>query len=173
MRCRTPAEKSVSRALPGTWRLARAAPNKSGRLQRGHAAQKTGKRCHRAQRVNRLSASTYRKKGSQSAIAGDHADCVKVLTNGLFVSDFDPVAELQRVHEIKKMGRRRPYARGRSQLDPFAAELLALHASGARPADLRDWLKLPPRRIRVAHSTVTRWLQRTLDQRIAERERHK
>ena len=83
--------------------------------------------------------------------------------------DFDPATELQRVHKMKKLGRRRPYSQGRSQLDPFTAELLALHDSGARPADLQAWLKMPPRRLSVAHSTVSRWLQRTLDKRAADR----
>lgn len=85
------------------------------------------------------------------------------------MTDFDANAELQRVHKMKKLGRRRPYSKGRSQLDPFTAELLALHDSGARPADLQAWLKMPPRRISVAHSTVSRWLQRTLATRLKDR----
>ncbi len=88
------------------------------------------------------------------------------------MSDFDPNAELQRVHKMKKLGRNRPYSHGRSQLDPFTSELLALHQSGARPADIQAWLKMPPRRIKVAHSTVARWLQRTLDKRAADRGGH-
>lgn len=85
------------------------------------------------------------------------------------MADFDPAAELQRIHQMKKRGRQRPYSQNRSQLDLFTGELLALHDSGARPADLQAWLKMPPRRIAVAHSTVTRWLRRTLDKRAVDR----
>lgn len=88
------------------------------------------------------------------------------------MSDFDPAAELQRVQQLKRLGRNRPYAQGRSQLDPFTAELLALYDSGARPADLQAWLKMPPRRIKVTHSTVARWLRRTLDKRTSDRGAH-
>lgn len=85
------------------------------------------------------------------------------------MADFDPAAELQRVHQMKTRGRQRPYSQNRSQLDPYTAELLALHDNGARPADLQAWLKMPPRRLTVAHSTVTRWLRRVLDKRAADR----
>lgn len=85
------------------------------------------------------------------------------------MSDFDSSAELQRIRRMKRLGRRRPYARGRSQLDAYTAELLALHDSGARPADLQAWLKMPPRRMTVAHSTVARWLRRTLEKRDSDR----
>lgn len=84
--------------------------------------------------------------------------------------DFDPNSELHQLHEIKRMRRRRNYWRGRSQLDQFVAELLALYDQGATPADLRDWLAMPPRRLSVHHSTVARWLRRTLAQRQADRE---
>lgn len=83
---------------------------------------------------------------------------------------FDPTSELERVHDLKRMRRRRPYWRGRSQLDPYTAELLALHDEGATPADLRDWLAMPPRRLSVHHSTVARWLRRTLERRQGDRE---
>lgn len=107
-------------------------------------------------------------------ITGDHAGdtSVAVLTDEWLVTDFDPANELQRVRSMKQLGRRRPYAQGRSQLDPYTAELLALYDNGARPADLQAWLKMPPRRLSVAHSTVSRWLRRTLDRRDADRSRH-
>jgi len=82
---------------------------------------------------------------------------------------FNPVEELDRLHELKQLRRRRPYWRGRSQLDPYTAELLALYDQGATPADLRDWLAMPPRRLSVHHSTVARWLRRTLSRRDNER----
>lgn len=83
--------------------------------------------------------------------------------------DFDPARELQQLHELKNLRRRRHYWRGRSQLDPFTAELLALYDQGATAADLRDWLSQPPRRLRVHHSTVSRWLKRTLERRQSDR----
>lgn len=85
------------------------------------------------------------------------------------MSDFDPASELQQLHELKNLRRRRPYWRGRSQLDNYTAELLALYDQSATPADLRDWLAMPPRRLSVHHSTVARWLRRTLAQRQTER----
>lgn len=87
------------------------------------------------------------------------------------MSDFDPASELQQLHELKNLRRRRPYWRGRSQLDPYTAELLALYDQGASPADLRDWLAMHPRRLSVHHSTVARWLRRTHAQRQADRDR--
>jgi hypothetical protein len=85
------------------------------------------------------------------------------------VSGFDADTELQRLHDLKRLRRQRPYWRGRSQLDLYTAELLALHDKGATPADLRDWLAMPPRRLRVHHSTVSRWLHRTLERRQTDR----
>ena len=46
----------------------------------------------------------------------------------------------------------------RSRLDRYAHELIALRAEGATAAELRRWLAR--RGVRVAHSTVTRWLRR-------------
>lgn len=86
-------------------------------------------------------------------------------------NDFDPANELQQLRERKKLRRHRKYWRGRSQLDFFTSDLLSLHAEGATPADLKDWLAEPPRRLRVHHSTVSRWLKRTLERRQADRER--
>lgn len=88
-------------------------------------------------------------------------------------NDFDPTAELKQLHERKKLRRHRKYWRGRSQLDPFISELLALYDRGANAADLREWLSQPPRRLRVHHSTVSRWLKRTLERRKADADRDK
>lgn len=84
-------------------------------------------------------------------------------------NDFDPAEELRQLTQLKRLRRRPKYWRGRSQLDRFTAELLALHEQGATPADLRQWLAIPPRRLRVHHSTVSRWLKRTLERRLADR----
>lgn len=69
---------------------------------------------------------------------------------------FDAAAEAARLRRQRRDHRQRRYRR--SRLDPHAHELLALHAEGARPADLVRWLR--ERRIRVHHTTVTRWLDR-------------
>lgn len=85
-------------------------------------------------------------------------------------TDFDPAQALEQIRERKKMRRKRNYWRGRSQLDTYTAELLALYdESGATPADLKEWLSSPPRRLKVAHSTVSRWLKRTLERRQSDR----
>lgn len=68
--------------------------------------------------------------------------------------DFDPLAELailrQQTAEIRKS--RYPHSR----LDRHRAELLAMHLGGASTAELQRWLR--KNRIKVVHSTVTRWL---------------
>lgn len=82
---------------------------------------------------------------------------------------FDAQNELQRVKQRKRLGRQRPYAQRRSKLDAYAHELLSLwREPGCRIADLQDWLHAPPRRLKVYHSTVSRWLRRELDARSAD-----
>ncbi len=52
----------------------------------------------------------------------------------------------------------RQHRHGRSRLDRYAHELLALAEAGCTPAELRRWLA--ERRVVVQHSTVARWLRR-------------
>ena len=52
----------------------------------------------------------------------------------------------------------RQHRHGRSRLDRYAHELLALADAGCTTAELRRWLA--ERRIVVQHSTVARWLRR-------------
>lgn len=85
------------------------------------------------------------------------------------MATFDADDELQRVRDLKSLRRKGHYWRGRSQLDAYTAELLALYDQGASAADLRSWLAMPPRRLSVHHSTVSRWLRRTLERRQADR----
>lgn len=82
--------------------------------------------------------------------------------------DFDPHAELEQLKETERIRRKRPYWRGRSQLDTHISKLLALYDAGATPANLRDWLARPPRRLVVHHSTVSRWLKKQLEKRAGE-----
>lgn len=69
---------------------------------------------------------------------------------------FDAAAEAARLRAERRAQRQRRYRR--SRLDRHAHELLAMHAEGATAADLQRWLRR--RRIRVHHTTVTRWLDR-------------
>lgn len=82
---------------------------------------------------------------------------------------FDARDELNRVHRRKRLARQRPYSRHQSQLDRYGPELLALwNEPGCRVVDLQAWLHAPPRKLKVHHSTVTRWLRRTLAERDAD-----
>ena len=63
----------------------------------------------------------------------------------------------QIVQELKsqtRVVRKRRY--GFSRLDRYTAELLELRAHGASIAELQRWLRT--KRIKVNHSTVSRWL---------------
>ena len=44
-----------------------------------------------------------------------------------------------------------------SRLDPYKGELFQLHNAGATTAELQRWLRA--KRIKVAWSTVSRWLK--------------
>lgn len=70
--------------------------------------------------------------------------------------DFDPVAEAVAAHAHSRALRRPRYSR--SRLDRYAHELLALRDQGFSTAELQRWLR--QRRVKVAHSTVGRWLRR-------------
>lgn len=67
---------------------------------------------------------------------------------------FDPLTELATLRQQTATIRKRNFVR--SRLDRHAGELLALHRAGASTAELQRWLL--GHRIRVAHSTVARWL---------------
>ena len=69
---------------------------------------------------------------------------------------FDAVAEAARLRAQTRARRRPRY--GRSRLDRYKHELLALRDAGATTAEIRRWLL--DRRVRVHHSTVARWLRR-------------
>lgn len=67
---------------------------------------------------------------------------------------FDVAHELTILREQTRTIRKKQYRR--SRLDRYTGELLQLHSAGASAAELRRWLR--EKRIRVALSTVTRWL---------------
>lgn len=77
---------------------------------------------------------------------------------------FDPATELDEIRTLRRRRRLPRYWRGRSQLDPHTSQLLELHDRGASSNDLRTWL-YERHNLRVDRSTVTRWLQKQLQQR--------
>lgn len=70
--------------------------------------------------------------------------------------EFNPEAALSRLRAEAKIRRKSSYRK--SRLDRVAGELLQLHRAGATAAELQRWLA-SERRIRVTHSTVSRWLR--------------
>jgi len=70
--------------------------------------------------------------------------------------DFDPQCEIANLKRLNSI-RRKPRD---SKLERFRSELLALYANGATVADLQRWLL--KYRIKVAHSTISRWLAKQL-----------
>jgi len=69
---------------------------------------------------------------------------------------FNTTKELDHLKAKRKI----KYARrhGRSRLDRYAGQILALHLAGASATLIQDYLA--DHRIKVALSTVTRWLQK-------------
>lgn len=72
------------------------------------------------------------------------------------MAEFDAVAEAERLKRQTKAIRKPSYKARKSRLDRFTSELLELHRSGCSVAELQRWLR--EKRIKVAHSTVARWL---------------
>lgn len=70
--------------------------------------------------------------------------------------NFNAKSELARLREAAYLKRKRTYRT--SRLDRLAGELMQLRAAGATAADLQRWLV--ERRIRVTHSSVSRWLKK-------------
>ena len=72
------------------------------------------------------------------------------------MSAFDTENELLALKQQTKIIRKKRFSR--SRLDKYSGELLSLYAAGASIAELQRWLR--SNRIRVEHSTVSRWLNR-------------
>ena len=72
------------------------------------------------------------------------------------MSEFDTEKALTELKHQTKIIRKKRFSK--SRLDKYSAELLSLYASGASIAELQRWLR--SNRIRVEHSTVSRWLNR-------------
>ena len=69
---------------------------------------------------------------------------------------FDVQAELTALKTQTQVIRQRRYSR--SRLDRYKGELLQLYRAGASAAELQRWLRR--QRVKVAWSTVYRWLQK-------------
>lgn len=72
------------------------------------------------------------------------------------VTEFNPQSELAKLKRSNHI-RRKPRT---SKLVRYHSELLVLYANGATMADLQRWLR--KHRIKVAHSTISRWLAKQL-----------
>ena len=75
------------------------------------------------------------------------------------MSDFDVQSELSTLKAQTKTIRKRSYSTRKSRLDKYTHQLLELHQAGATDAELQRWLRAN-KRIKVAHSTVLRWLEK-------------
>ena len=72
------------------------------------------------------------------------------------MSEFDTESELYTLKKQTKSIRKTRFSR--SRLDKHSSELLSLYGAGASIAELQRWLR--SKRIRVEHSTVSRWLDK-------------
>ena len=72
------------------------------------------------------------------------------------MSGFDTEKTLNELKKQTKIIRKKRFAR--SRLDKHCGELLSLYKAGASIAELQRWLRT--NRIRVEHSTVSRWLDK-------------
>lgn len=70
--------------------------------------------------------------------------------------EFDLDAELSALKQHTQIRKRHKYAR--SRLDKYQSELLRLRRGGANIVELQHWLR--KQRVKVAHSTVSRWLKK-------------
>ncbi len=72
---------------------------------------------------------------------------------------FDARTELAELRRQTAEIRRRRYTK--SRLDRYRGQLIQLRRNGASVAELQRWLR--DHRIRVAHSTVARWVTKNAD----------
>ncbi len=75
------------------------------------------------------------------------------------MSEFDVHTELSSLKAQTQAIRKRAYSTRKSRLDKYKFELLSLHQAGANTAELQRWLRTK-NRVKVAHSTVLRWLEK-------------
>lgn len=75
------------------------------------------------------------------------------------MSDFNVQSELLELKSQTQSIRKRSYSARKSRLDKYKFQLLELYKAGATGAELQRWLR-KNKRIKVAHSTVLRWLEK-------------
>lgn len=75
------------------------------------------------------------------------------------MSDFNVQNELLALKAQTKTIRKRSYSARKSRLDTYRTPLLELYQAGATCAEIQRWLR-SNKRIKVAHSTVLRWLEK-------------
>lgn len=72
------------------------------------------------------------------------------------MSEFDPDLEVKKLRKQTSIIRKTRYSK--SRLDRYKGELLSLSQSGATCAELHRYLRT--KRIKVAYTTVSRWLDK-------------
>jgi len=70
------------------------------------------------------------------------------------MTDFDPDLEVNKLKKQTSTIRKKRY--NKSRLDRYKGELLSLRKAGATCAELQRFLRT--KRIKVAYTTVSRWL---------------
>lgn len=73
------------------------------------------------------------------------------------VKEFDIQKELLVLKDQTKLIRKQRYSARKSRLDKFKFELLSLYKAGSSIAELQRFLRA--NRIKVVHSTVSRWVK--------------
>ena len=69
---------------------------------------------------------------------------------------FDAHQEAELLKQQTRLIRKRSYTKRKSRLDQYKGEILSLHKQDCSIAELQRWLRT--KRIKVVHSTVSRWL---------------
>lgn len=72
------------------------------------------------------------------------------------MSEFNVDSELEALKKHNQLRKKHRFSR--SRLDRYKSELLRLHKAGATAVELQHWLR--KQRVKVAHSTVSRWLKK-------------
>lgn len=72
------------------------------------------------------------------------------------MNTFDPISEVTGLKSQTRSIRQGRY--GKSRLDKFGGELIAMKIAGASIAELHRWIR--NKRVKVKYSTVYRWMKK-------------
>ena len=72
------------------------------------------------------------------------------------MADFNPEEEARKLKEDSHL--RKSRTRSHSKLRRYDSQILALRKEGCSYAEIQRWLQ--KKRLKVAHSTVARWIKR-------------